>query len=282
MDGIIDDNKLLEWGRMVHEKAKLIRKYEIHHTNKLNEVLNEIKTNNDIEELGLDKLFEKNRDKITSGILLELVKLYEYGGYRIKGYELRGDTFSDDHTAVNVYWLESILNFYNYEYSETDALIDIVEKRIFCNIFEKFKEGDFYFNEKNDLIYQLSWNSSAKKDGVSIQVPYSIGKLKLELLIRVVSAITKNYINRIYLFYFNEEDDELIEELGGPPCELFDIYFFDTDLINEIRRFQDRPYMKSSEFINKKFTDLNSWYLEVPQFKKYIDDYNKPQEEFPF
>lgn len=260
MDGIIDDNKLLEWGRMVYEKAKLIRKYEIHHHNKLSEFLDEIKKNNDIVELDLNKL----------------------RGYTLKGFDLRGHILSDNCTVVNVYWLESILNFHKYKHSETDAIIDIVEESRFYNIFEKFKARDFYFNYKNELIYELRWESRLQSKGVSIKVPYTIGKLQLELLIMVVEAITNTYINRIYMFYVDEENEELMEELGGPPIDLYEIYFFDTDAIEEIMELQNLPFIKSSEFVDKKFTDLNSWYLEVPQFKKYIDDYNKPKEEFPF
>ena len=103
MDGIIDDNKLLEWGRMVYEKAKLIRKYEIHHHNKLSEFLDEIKKNNDIVELDLNKL----------------------RGYTLKGCDLRGHILSDNCTVVNVYWLESILNFHKYKHYQNFIIFNL-------------------------------------------------------------------------------------------------------------------------------------------------------------
>jgi hypothetical protein len=257
MDEIIDDVKFIDWGKRVYEIAKLIRKYRIYHTNKYKGLLKKVEVNNGLEELYFN-LFDENK-KHLSDIEIQIQQLHHgFDRFRIDGDVKIGDLNS----FVNLYWIDYILNFIDEEKSEAEEIVDIVERMSgFTYIFQVFFQDDFFINDKGELIHNLIRNQLAAEQGINILVPYTIGKLELELLILFIKATTNTYIHKIYLFNASGE-----------------VLFVDNSVV---KQFREHPYIKGSEFLDKKFFDINNWCLEVPQFKKYIDEQNK-LDELPF
>jgi hypothetical protein len=155
---------------------------------------------------------------------------------------------------VKTYWLEFIFKtciFYSYENRDDKRFIMDIAKD-FDFLFE-YSIYDFQ-DDKFKMTYPHEYNKS-----LNLTVPFHLNKLLIDLAIKIIEEHTTSKVASISLWYYDET-------ISIEPINNEITVALDKDKYNSF------PVISKYKFDSTSFVDLKQWYLEIPEFKTYIDN----------
>ncbi|NOT93366.1 hypothetical protein [Ferruginibacter sp.] len=167
-----------------------------------------------------------------------------------------GATYSSP-TELKDYWIKYLFYYPDICIDKSKALTRIIESFLGLDLFGNYlmKYNSCDFDEAGKFIMTYPEDEFSE---LSITVPTSLDVNTIKFAIMVIEKITTSRIKNIYLWHFTHQlaDSSILSEVK-----------ISVSKIN-----LNQPFISAKQFISEQFSNQKKWYLEIPEFNRYVQD----------